>query len=43
MSKYWQNLKGYLDNKGFKNAAKIELKGIKSKDIYNLVPYLAEK
>jgi hypothetical protein len=28
---------------GFKNAAKIKLKGIKSKDIYNLVPYPAGK
>ena len=41
--KHWQNLRGHLDSKGFKNTAKIELKGIKSKDIYNLVPYLAGK
>ena len=28
---------------GFKNIVKIKLKGIKSKNIYNLIPYLAEK
>ena len=41
--KHQQNLRGYLNSKKFKNTAKIELKGIKSKDIYNLVPYLAGK
>ena len=41
--KYQQNLKGYLNSEGFKNIAKIELKGIKNKNIYNLVPYLVGK
>ena len=41
--KYQQNLKRHPDSKGFKNTAKIKFKGIKSKDMYNLVPYLAGK
>ena len=36
---HWQNLRGHPDSEGFKDAARIELEGIKSKDTYDLVPH----